>query len=363
MTCKECNEPMDKCKCVVCKDCGIYNGCECPGLPDIMQAQWVAHQKSKVQVWRAKSNNVSQLGHPCIRKLVYSRLIGDKRQPHGVRLQTVFDEGRLHEAAVKRALEDMGYVLECAEMPVEDKALQISGRVDGVIRYQGKVVPVEIKSISPWGFDKLGTPEEMLESSSLWVRLYPHQLNTYMGLMDAKAGLFVFKNKQTGQLKFIGMEFDSAMYEEDREVASIVNGWVEGLGYGVEVDYLATADQERLPTPTDECEWCVDCDFAQWACFPETSGTGVEFVDDADILAALNEREELETHVKRYKALDKSVKTFAKDSGGDQYIIDDWHIRIGEYEQTVYEVPDDIKQEYATKAVRQRVNIKRIKGE
>jgi len=323
-----------------------------------LQARWERHINDRIRVYRSKSNRASEIGHPCIRKLVYGRLIGDLRKPYEFTLQTIFDEGRLHESAVKRLLSELGFEVLAAEQGFEDKEHDISGHIDGLVLWEGNQMPIEIKTMNQFTWEKVDSVSDMLTASNVWVRGYPHQMNTYMHLTGTGPGLFVLKNKQTGGLKFIEMEPDAAMFDADIQKATEVNGWMARLDITLGLEGILARGPDELPPCTDQGEHCVRCDYRGWACFPEgTIGTAVEFLDDMELLEALDRREELKPLVAEYKRIDAAVKAAAKGRDAEQVIVGQFHIRKSMYQQTIYEVPDEIRLAFATKKDRVTIRI------
>ncbi len=112
------------------------------------------------------NNRASEAGHSCVRFLVLSRLHPEKKVLHDVGLQRIFDEGRLHEGAMLREVEDAGFAVVEQQRPFEWQKLQLAGHIDAKISMNGRLVPLEIKSSSPNAFRHIKDlePMDMLKS-------------------------------------------------------------------------------------------------------------------------------------------------------------------------------------------------------
>jgi hypothetical protein len=89
---------------------------------DIVQ-KVIESKSKKIELWPVSSNRASEMGHPCERYLVYLRTRGNERVLHDVGLQFVFDEGKVHEKAVLRDLEDAGIEVIEQQRPFEWKKI------------------------------------------------------------------------------------------------------------------------------------------------------------------------------------------------------------------------------------------------
>jgi len=328
-----------------------------------LDQEYRTHLESQVFVQRSKSNRASEIGHPCVRKLVLDRAIGDKRKPYEWTLQSIFNEGRLHEVDVKRTLSALGYDVIRAEQSFDDRTTDITGHIDGAIEVEGTTVAIEIKSMSQFIHDKIDIAEDMM-NGPLWVRKYIPQLNQYMAFTQSwptpiTKGLFVLKNKQTGLLKFIWIDYDPDMAAECAAKAVHVNKWLEeGFGKAT-LEEIAVKTGDELPPECDDAEWCANCQYRGWGCFPEAMMDGrLQMVEDDELTALLDERADLVEPFKRYKKVDAAIKDHAKAAGADVLAVGEWTIATKTYDRTVYDVPAEIKAEYKGTAQSVRVTIK-----
>jgi hypothetical protein len=328
-----------------------------------LDQEYREHLESQIFVQRSKSNRASEIGHPCVRKLVLDRAIGDKRKPYEWTLQSIFNEGRLHEVDVKRTLSALGYDVIRAEQSFDDRATDITGHIDGAIEIDGTTVAIEIKSMSQFIHDKIDIAEDMM-NGPLWVRKYIPQLNQYMHFTQTwpkpiTKGLFVLKNKQTGLLKFVWVDYDPDMAADCAAKANEVNRWID-QGFGrATLEDIASKTGDELPPECEDSEWCVNCPYRGWGCFPTCGADGrLQMVEDDELEALLAERGDLEESSKRYKVVDAAIKDHMKASKAEVLAVGEWTISVKRYDRTVYDVPPEVKAEYKGTAQSVRVTIK-----
>jgi len=241
------------------------------------------------------NNRASEVGHPCLRFLVLSRLHPEKKALHDVGLQRIFDEGNLHERAMLREIEEAGFELVEQQRAFEWRKFQLSGRIDAKIKLNGKLIPLEIKSCSPNIFPSIkdSTVEDMIHSRHIWIRRYPGQIMTYM-LMDNKdEGIIIFKDKGTGEKCQKNFELDYKYVESILKKLEIVNKHVE---------------RNEVPK-VEMCEECKNCGFQKTTCFPDCDyGPGFAFLSDKEAEEKLERRESLKPGHQEYNQLDKLLK-------------------------------------------------------
>jgi hypothetical protein len=249
-----------------------------------------------------RSNTASKLAWPCPcneitgpRYAVLRRLHWEAAPLPTPELQMIYDEGNLQEKAILRDLQDAGFELIEQQTAVEWKQFQITGHLDAKILLDGEAIPLEVKSLSPFSWEKHRTIDDMMESKWPWMRGYPGQLLIYMLLSNAEHGVLVTKNKATGRLHAIDFELMTYLHE------------AEGLLQVAEQTNMHLA-AGTVPDPVPFEEWvCGKCDMFG-VCQPPIAGDPPEVIDDPDLLEELTEREQLDAARKRYDALDKKIK-------------------------------------------------------
>lgn len=265
--------------------------------------------KSEIKQWPVRSNRASELGHECLRYLVLNRTRWEEKTLHGARLQAIFDEGNLHEKAVLRLLEDSGFNITEQQRGFEWKEYQITGHIDAKLITNGNVIPLEIKSSSSFVWESLSDIKDLYNGKYHYLRKYPAQMTSYL-LMDEKSeGLFIFKNKQTGELKEISMPIDYVLGAELLRKAEAINKHVA---------------EDTLPDciPWDE-QICGDCGYVH-ICLPEVDRDALQIQTDPELEAKIERWFELKPSKSEYDGLDKEIKAQLKNQ--DKIVIGDYMI-------------------------------------
>ena len=306
----------------------------------------------------AARNQASAIGWPCAsdaRYLVLLRTV--QPEPTSPELQAIFEEGDAQEGVVAVQLSRDGWSLIESEQPNKVWAdLQISGRIDRECTIPKAVAEslgldprtryiAEIKSMAAPSFDKATSIEAMMTARQPWLRGYAGQLLMYLWLEERPAGIFVLKNKQTGQLRFLPMHMDdwiglaANLVEKCRAVnAHIAAGTVpEVTGYDEEV-----------------CRRCR----VRTACLPGEAGPGADVILDEEMVESLRRRDELAPAAKAYAEFDAWVKSQMKalaGDGGGLWVCEDWTLEVKQTAKHLKALP-------ARDQVQTSVVIRRVKG-
>ena len=261
----------------------------------------------------AFSNWVSQLGHPCLRYLVYRRKNGEEGQRISIEKAKLFEAGEFYELLARKRFERAGYRLLENQEYVTDKATKVVGKIDFMLETEdGNRYPLEVKGISEWDYDKLNTIEDFYKSDKYYIRSYPAQINLYLYLKERELGFFYLINKKTLQDKLIPVMLDYEYTETLLKKAEEINKYADGEGY------------------PDRIEWdeftCGECEFKH-ICLPEAVREGkVDIKEDTALEEMLNRRAELEPLKKEYDKLDNDIKEIGKVMEKDNTIIGNWII-------------------------------------
>lgn len=129
----------------------------------------------------------------CSRRLGYQRL-DYEALPFPDWLKTSAEEGHWHETRIKDELmaDDIAVYDEQEELKLEYPSFVLTGHIDGKISNQGSKQLLEIKSMSPFEFDRW--------MRGRWVEFpaYADQLTAYMEATGLKEALYIVKNRSTG---------------------------------------------------------------------------------------------------------------------------------------------------------------------
>lgn len=280
-------------------------------LPDIA-GKWRAYKEKKIRVSPQNTLRASSIGHPCDRYHYHSIHDWKEKALHDAVTQSIFDEGVLHESAAIDELKHAGFeIVEQQRAFQLDKPL-ITGHIDGVLRYNGEDFCFDIKSTSPYIFEKMNSSEDMLFSKRFYHRMYPAQLQIYLLMGGHEIGLFIFKNKLTGELKPIWMQIDYDYAEQILKRAERV--------------YKALRE-EKPPERINDFDICLECPFKH-VCLPDLkSGPGVQLIDDVELAGMLERRESLVLFAKEFQDLDEEVKELGKKLGDGERICGDYLLK------------------------------------
>lgn len=287
---------------------------------DIVQGVIEAKAK-KIEQWPVKSNRASQMGHPCERFLVYERTHWQEKALHDVGLQFVFDEGRVHEKAVLRDLEDAGFQIIEQQKAFSWDRYQITGHTDGKIIDDGTAIPFEIKSMSDWAWRATNSIEDMFKSKAHYMKMYPGQLMLYELMDDKEIGFFILKNKTSGFLKQINVPLDFEYAESLIQKAERINRHVDD---GTLPD--------RIPYEDNICGQCA----YEHICLPDAMRQQTLLVD-SEFELKLDRRARLKETKDEYEEIDKEIREAVREK--PEVICGNWKITGKWIEKKEYTVP------------------------
>ena len=279
--------------------------------------------KKDNKIYPVRSNWASQVGHPCIRSLVYNRLNWKEKAQPGVGLMLIWREGRRQEVNVLQDMTEAGVTVIRQQEPFEWAKYLISGRIDGMIKDNGSEIPLEIKTTSPFAFDKLNTDTDMYEGR-WYYRNYLAQMTVYLLMTEKEQGLFVLKNKSSGRIKQIPYDLVYEFGEQLVKKIEKVNECVEMKKYPDRMDY-------------DE-DICNDCFFFH-LCLPDQLREGAEIIDSQELEELLDRRAELKIPARELVATEKLIKNIL-GKGREKLICGDWVISGKSIHRKGYSVPD-----------------------
>ena len=289
----------------------------------------------KIKTYPVHANRASEIGHPCLRYLVFQRTRWQDKQPHDVGLQRVFDLGNIYETAVLNDFRDAGLTIEEQQVSYSDPKYKLTGHIDGKLPMNGRRYPIEIKSMSPFIWDKIHDPADLSQSRHPWVRGYVYQMQSYLFLHEEETGLLFLINKVSGEIKQLEISLDYALCEAILQKCETINNHVEGSSI-------------PDPIPWDE-GICGRCGYLN-ICQPDRDyGEGLEIIDDAELEAMLDRRETLAPSAREYQEVDKAIK--AKAKGHQHLVVGAWEVIGKNVARKGYTVPDT---EYWQVAIRRR---------
>lgn len=285
--------------------------------------QMLADRASAVQrVYLTRSSNIPE----CARQGVYSIIAYDKRKPFDTHLIARFEEGDRQETWVMQALTNLGQMLNFrvvesqSTFPKEfvDK-YHLTGTIDGKIAFDGRRVPVEVKSMNPNLFDNIKMVSDLI-ADPFYSRYY-RQMQSYMAANNETECLLITTNC-LGHWNFMVVPFCQADFDE------MVVKKVEVINDYAKRNEGKAQEQWELPDRILYNEdHCAKCPFVH-ICVPDvTSGARVRFADDERMSALLDRREEIKPYADEFKSLDEAVKDDLKKLQEPMLVVGDWIIK------------------------------------
>jgi hypothetical protein len=193
----------------------------------------------------------------------------------------------------------------------------------------GDVFPCEVKSAAPNAFASINSVQDMLHHKWAYMRRYPAQLTLYLLMDNKERGLFLFKNKSTGELKEIWMDLDMDFAESLVQKAEAINKHVA---------------EGTLPSPMEYQEdICGDCGFVH-ICLPDRIGKEVEISDNTELLELVIRYNTLKPGAKEFDEVNDRINKIVE--GKEKILVGDWFIEGKWQARMSYEIPAEIKAQY-----------------
>ena len=299
-----------------------------------INAKLLKAKADKIAIYPCRNLRASNLGHPCERYLYLLIKNWQDQKPHDVGLQNIFDLGNTLEEHTINNIKEAGFEVltpTCRSWQIE-KPL-ITGREDIRIKDEnGELLPVEIKGISPFEFEKLNTIDDFKNSKKAYIKGYPAQLQIYMLHFGKEKGFFALTNKLTGETKFIEMAFD---YD-----------YAENLLQKAERIYRAL-ETETPPEACDDISHCENCSLAHICGSCRRVPADIDIDEELDAL--INRKKELAAAKKEYETVDAEIK--AKVGEREKVITGEYLIERKSFVKNSFTVPE---------STQYRINIKRL---
>ena len=268
------------------------------------RAKWIESKKSTPTSY--PTNRASELGHPCLRYLVFLRTKGETAEPTSNTLQSLYREGEVHERDVKRVLDELGFDPFGSQETFPPNNYQISGHIDCQLTAE---VGVEIKSLNDYHWQAIDVADDMLTVGPHWIAKWYVQSSIYAFLKDLGCWLWIIKNKTTGEWKNIPLVIDYQRVERYVDKAEIVNRFIE---------------DNRIPETIKDPSLCRRCKFYQRACYPaEEYGAGFMVVSNEELIALVDQCGDDQHAKRRYDGNWKTVREAAQvlANGNDRQIV------------------------------------------
>lgn len=261
-----------------------------------LRADFQREMQSRSQVYTARWNNPSQMGHPCLRFLVLRRTKGDQQRPPSWQLQARFMMGTEVGKLAVRFMMEQGWEIRSIERPSEWPEYQISGRPDMEARPPGNGVflPFEVKSVHPNLMAGVRTLEDVLNHRNWRIRMWPSQLMTYELLDGHEEGVFL-PISLSGLWEPFAVPLDYERAESLLKDCEAVNA------------HIAAGTE---PEPIADPDVCPQCSFFQTPACDITLALAADtqVVTDEGIVGDVRELVALKPKASRYEALRRVLR-------------------------------------------------------
>lgn len=250
--------------------------------------------QEKCVIYPQNNLRCSSIGHPCSRYVYLCITNFNDRKPPDVGLQAVFGLGNTLERHVIEKIKEAGYeVITPIEHSFRIEPQNITGREDLRIKdpKTDELLPVEVKSISPFEFDKLNCFEDFVKHKRPFIRAYAAQIQLYLYNFAKEYGFFALINKLTGEIKFIRVDLDYEFCEKVLEKAEYINKCLA---------------EKTPPDSCDEIGLCENCDLQHVCGQVHRVPADIEVDDELENL--INRKQELSTAKREYEEVDKEIK-------------------------------------------------------
>lgn len=291
--------------------------------------------QEKCVIYPQNNLRCSSIGHPCSRYVYLCITNFEDRKPPDIGLQAIFGLGNTLESHVIEKIKEAGFeVVTPTVRSFRIDPFNITGREDLRIKdpETGELIPVEVKSISPFDFDKLNCFEDFVKNKKPHIRAYAAQIQLYMLKFGKEYAFFALINKLTGQIKFIRVEFDYEYCETILQKAEYINKCLA----------------ER--TPPEACEeigLCEDCDLAHICGQVRRAPADIEL--DGELESLIEQRQALAAAKKEYEEVDKQIKALVGER--ERVITGSYVITRNAFVKKAYTVPE---------STQYRISIKRL---
>lgn len=307
--------------------------------------------RDKAHTGRRYMPRASDIGD-CNREMVYAITNWEQRPPFDAHLLQRFQRGNDVESIVRRELAAIGVEIELAQLDFEikdrDGTPLCTGHIDGRIRWHGLAAVAEIKSLNPNIWARVNSFEDW--GRYKWARKYPRQLMLYCLQVGEPYGVWILDDC-LGHVKLIPF----CLYDHLDECEHLLKRLREV------VDHKAIGE---LPDFIDDPETCRECwCYKSGICHPplDFSRDGLKIIDDAELLEALETMDQVSEQASDYEAADKRVKDSFKARGAGKYLVGNFLVETSTAPRTGYEVPDDIRKQYAVIGSMTKTKWSRIK--
>lgn len=335
-------------------------------MPDIPQAIAEALEKRQDKSTQIvpRASTIGRARETCLLQGVGEIAFHRWLLPWAAKQRANFDEGKqIEELGIGWLREAFG----ADAVSREQQPIQIYGRKSGVFEGQpvltgqmdlalnvdGERYAVDIKSINQTGFYGIKDANSLFTSSRPWERAYPAQLQMYMLGSNIERGMLLFINKNNPgppdgikQIEFgLNMEYCDWILDAAEEVLT----YVRAIGPVYDVDAISfdelIAKGQLPPRREYDRKICGSCRLRH-LCLPAVDFGKI--TPAIDLQADYERMRELREPHDEYDDLEEGVKSALKVKGVGEFALGDAAVAtVSEVTSTAYDVPKEIKKQYA----------------
>jgi CRISPR/Cas system-associated exonuclease Cas4 (RecB family) len=247
----------------------------------------------------------------CERQMVYGVLDWKSRKLFEVEVQARLEAGNVQEREIVNELTRMGFDVILSQQPVDvlGKSGKViaRGKIDGMIKFEGKKVPFEIKSMNPNIYNGIKSLEDFQKKP--YLRKYLRQIQMYLFGNNLEEGIFILTDC-LGHLKLLPVFLDYGECEAILLKLERVASAIDSKTY-----------PDRIPYDTSICGWCP----FSLICLPDITNTPAELIIDEAVETAVSRHEELKPLAKEFDDLHEEIRekfaNIEKAIIGDKFIV------------------------------------------
>lgn len=281
--------------------------------------------------------------HECARNIAYQVLDWEKKAPFDDWLLARFEEGRRQEVAVVQRLRSMGFeIIEqdingqlTISIPEQNgsefrRGEVLTGRIDGLIKWEDKWIPFEVKSLNPNLFAGIKTLDDF-QKKPLY-RRYLRQMQMYLFGRNAEMGIFILTDCQ-------GHDIAIPIYLDLGEAEWILKHLEKAARAIKKREY-----PDRIPY---DVSICGKCPFST-ICLNDIINKPADMIENEALERDIERHEELKPLASEFDRIHDNIKETFKDIP-KAIVGTRWRIQQVPSQRTSYEIPPEIKKEYAKK--------------
>lgn len=253
----------------------------------------------------------------CLRALVY-QWRGEKPDRPDGRKFFIFSDGQLHHQAIVKQLEEAGVEVTMKEAPIHDLERNLSGKLDALIRLDGKYYVLEVKSVNRYSFDEI-LRDGPRDDHILQLQLYLYYVqNLYK--IDTKQGWILYKNKDTSL-------FYDYLIDYNESYVQVFFNQLKTIEEYVSKGILPDRPYERT-------DWhCQYCDYEN-TCWQGVTPEKIVQITDEELVKLLGElvfvREQRKNYEMKEEILADRLKELFKEKGIFEGQIGSYLVRLEE---------------------------------